>query len=228
MKTIIIFFVAYLACGAHAKVFHPIQGSNSLLLSAKSNDFIDDLLDTVENSLIGGGYNDISLPTGGFDFTIKVGIINQRGSVSFSGGSLRGMQTIRRSSEFSIDSLGNGEYRVSGALVIPQASISYTAGASFMGTSPSFTVSGSVTNVRMSLVLRVDSSGGVRVEEFGQSGSYSSNFNVNGLPSLLQPLVDQLTNWVGASTANAITGIIQNTIGSFIGQALADTLFPLP
>jgi hypothetical protein len=62
-------------------------------------------LDAVEDGLISGGYDDIELPTGGFEFTIRVGIINQKGTAQFSGGSLKGMQTIRRNSNGNVTPL---------------------------------------------------------------------------------------------------------------------------
>lgn len=61
-----------------------------------------------------------------------------------------------------------------------------------MGINPSLTASGSVDNVKLNLVLLVDSSGNVQVEEFSQSGSGSSNYNIGGLPDILSPITNQV------------------------------------
>jgi len=64
---------------------------------------MDDTVTAIENSLTNGRYDNIGLPSGGFDFEIKVGFINQKGSATFSGGQLRGLQTMRRSSSVQLE-----------------------------------------------------------------------------------------------------------------------------
>jgi len=196
--------------------------------SVNSDEWFENIIGGIEDSMISGGYDNIALPSGSMDFTIRIGFIDQRGTATFGQGFLQGMQTIRRSSSISITPLPAGELRVEGNMVIPRASITYGVSASFMGVGHSFTVSGTVTNVAMKLAFTVTSNGEIKDVQFTQSGSGIPTFNVNGLPAVLNPITAQLTNWVGETVARQITVVIQQTIGSFIGQALADTLFPIP
>jgi len=72
--------------------------------------------------------------------------------------------------------------------------LEYAVELKFMGVTYNARVTGTVTNVKVRMVLLVDKTGKITLEEFSESGKGNINVVPSGIPSILDPITNQVFN----------------------------------
>ncbi|CAG7836694.1 unnamed protein product [Allacma fusca] len=195
------------------------------------NAFLDEIFANLRYQMRQSGLTVINLPPVGFNFSETVMGVVYYGEASISNGELKGIDTIHRTGDSDLVVEDNGDIVITVDGGINDGTIGAALKVSFMGKDTVATVSGTLKDVRVRLVVRARISlDGVKLvlEELDIIHIGTISVSVRGLgllDFLIKPVVQIVANLVKDTLASSLGGIIKDLLNSIL-QSLAPR-FPI-